>query len=167
MEIILTNAAIKAVNDAAARTRERSAVKTLEALGYTYHGGEQWKPPLGKAPDYITAEPLPFDLEAAKAGAPIMTRDGRPAVFVAHDAGADERYRVLARVGERAHADTFRENGALGIHGSGADLFMAPKPKRKVWVNVYHATVKYDTEAEAKRHAGCDRITTVSVEIDA
>ena len=25
-----------------------SAVKTLEHLGYTYHGGEFWKPPLGK-----------------------------------------------------------------------------------------------------------------------
>ena len=25
-----------------------AAVKTLERLGYTYHGGEEWKPPLGK-----------------------------------------------------------------------------------------------------------------------
>lgn len=35
------------------QTAEQSAVKTLERLGYTYHGGTQWKPPLGKS-----AEPL-------------------------------------------------------------------------------------------------------------
>lgn len=27
-----------------------SAQRTLTALGYTYHGGEQWKPPLAEAP---------------------------------------------------------------------------------------------------------------------
>ena len=29
-----------------------AAVKTLERLGYTYHGGEQWKPSLGEKPDF-------------------------------------------------------------------------------------------------------------------
>lgn len=28
-----------------------AAVKTLENLGYTYHGGEVWKPPLGPKPE--------------------------------------------------------------------------------------------------------------------
>jgi hypothetical protein len=27
-----------------------AAINTLEALGYTYHGGEQWKPPLFALP---------------------------------------------------------------------------------------------------------------------
>lgn len=27
--------------------KHEAAVKTLEAAGYTYHGGELWKPPLG------------------------------------------------------------------------------------------------------------------------
>jgi hypothetical protein len=31
----------------------RSAINTLKFLGYTYHGGEQWKPPLGKCPDWL------------------------------------------------------------------------------------------------------------------
>lgn len=35
---------------------ELAAVRTLEALGYSYHGADQWKPPLGKAPAYITGE---------------------------------------------------------------------------------------------------------------
>lgn len=32
----------------------KSAVATLESKGYTYHGGQLWKPPIGKAPAYIT-----------------------------------------------------------------------------------------------------------------
>jgi hypothetical protein len=35
----------------------QAAINTLKHLGYTYHGGEQWKPPLGApintAPDAI------------------------------------------------------------------------------------------------------------------
>lgn len=30
----------------------RAAAATLEKLGYTYHGGELWKPPLGKPPHW-------------------------------------------------------------------------------------------------------------------
>ena len=33
-----------------------AAKKTLESLGYTWEGGEVWKPPLGKAPEYITGK---------------------------------------------------------------------------------------------------------------
>jgi hypothetical protein len=32
---------------------EVSAVRTLLSLGYTFHGGEQWKPPLGKKPTWL------------------------------------------------------------------------------------------------------------------
>ena len=38
------------------RTAESSAVKTLESLGYVWNGGELWRPPIGKAPSYITDE---------------------------------------------------------------------------------------------------------------
>jgi hypothetical protein len=30
-----------------------AAVRTLESLGYTYHGGELWKPPLGNCPTFL------------------------------------------------------------------------------------------------------------------
>lgn len=33
-----------------------AAVATLESKGYTWHGGQLWKPPIGKAPAYITVE---------------------------------------------------------------------------------------------------------------
>ena len=38
--------------------RLQAATRTLEHLGYTYHGGELWKPPVGKPPN--------FDLLSAK-----------------------------------------------------------------------------------------------------
>jgi hypothetical protein len=32
--------------------KESSAIDTLRLMGYTYHGGDLWKPPLGEAPDF-------------------------------------------------------------------------------------------------------------------
>jgi hypothetical protein len=34
-------------------TKSVAAEKTLQSLGYTYHGGSLWKPPLGNPPDYV------------------------------------------------------------------------------------------------------------------
>lgn len=190
-----------------------AAIKTLEALGYTYHGGEQWKPPLGKHrnevhtehgvvalygnPDALrlvaerllpptepaqpAPEPQPFDLEAAKRGEPLVTRDGRKAVFVGHDAGAHEHFRVLARIGDELCATAIRENGRVANYNSPGDLFMAPKPKRTrtVWVNVYDiAHDKRDAlescawnnenDAAEDSHINTARVLkTVPVEIDA
>lgn len=33
-------------------TKGDAAAATLERMGYTYHGGQLWKPPLGKAPNF-------------------------------------------------------------------------------------------------------------------
>lgn len=32
---------------------QAAAIRTLTFLGYTYHGAEQWKPPLGKTPEPV------------------------------------------------------------------------------------------------------------------
>jgi hypothetical protein len=49
------NDAITVIKQArAAPVRETmAAIDTLKFLGYTYHGGERWKPPLGKRPDWL------------------------------------------------------------------------------------------------------------------
>lgn len=39
-------------------TEAQAAVATLKALGYTYHGGEVWKPPLGKPIGKMVEVPL-------------------------------------------------------------------------------------------------------------
>lgn len=42
---------LQAAHEAGRASRD-SAVRTLEQLGYTDEGGEFWKPPIGKAPDF-------------------------------------------------------------------------------------------------------------------
>lgn len=37
----------------------KAAIKTLEHLGYTYHGAEYWKPPLAKRPRFLDYEAQP------------------------------------------------------------------------------------------------------------
>ena len=79
----------------------------------------------------------PFDLEAAKAGAPLVTRDGRPAKFIAHVGEAHPSQRLLVLID--GVVLTKFENGKYAsspAHVSDNDLFMAPKT-RTVWLNLY------------------------------
>ena len=46
-----------------------SAEKTLRQMGYTNEGGEYWKPPLGKAPDFDLLNSLHMQIEALQADA--------------------------------------------------------------------------------------------------
>ena len=43
-----------------------AALRTLAHLKYTYHGGELWKPPLGKKPNFNLVERLRDELDEAK-----------------------------------------------------------------------------------------------------
>ena len=102
----------------------------------------------------------PFDLEAAKAGAPLVTRDGQPAKFIAHVAEAHPSQRLLVLIDGAVHAKF-----ESGKHASSqnnvfkSDLFMAPV-KRTVWANLYeHRTaVWHDTEKEADDSARITRL---------
>lgn len=78
----------------------------------------------------------PFDLEAAKRGEPIQTRDGRPVKFIAHVPEAEEPLRVIVLT---ESSPGFRhEDGAVHYSmGNGADLFMSSR-KRTMWVNLLH-----------------------------
>jgi len=78
----------------------------------------------------------PFDLEAAKRGEPIQTRDGRPVRFIAHVPNAYLNQRVVVLM-DRAIQFT-SENGYFisDEEKSSWDLVMAPR-KRTVWVNLY------------------------------
>ena len=115
-----------------------------------------------------TLAPLPFDLEAAKAGAPLVTRGGRKARFLAHVPEACQSAKLIAMIEGAATACCFHENGRITtLFDDKRDLFMAPKPKRTVWVNIYPSTNQYETEAEAISMGDHRRIATVPVEIDA
>lgn len=93
----------------------------------------------------------PFDLEAAKAGAPLVTRDGRKARFVAYVSEVTE-FPVIAYVDDCGETWSFTNEGHWNRCESGRDLFMAPR-KRTVWVNLYKS---FDSEDAADKHVfGC------------
>ena len=68
----------------------------------------------------------PFDLEAAKRGEPIVTRDGRKAKFIAHVPEAKHYQKIVLLM----------EGGlySCNIDGHGVDeiFFMAPPPMRSI-----------------------------------
>ena len=102
----------------------------------------------------------PFDLEAAKAGAPLVTRDGRPAKFIAHVVEAHPSQRLIVLVD--GVVLTKFENGKYAgssAHVSDNDLFMAPA-KRTVWANVYGygGATWYNTEKDADDGALSNRL---------
>lgn len=112
-------------------------------------------------------DPLPFDLEAAKAGAPLVTRDGSNARFIAHVPESCPSAKLIAMIEGSAVPCYFHDNGKfINRFDDQRDLFMAPKPKRTVWVNVYKNHLHETKEgACARANEGC--IATVPVEIDA
>ena len=78
----------------------------------------------------------PFDLEAAKRGEPIVTREGYKVEFIAHVPNARSSNQVVCLHGVQVL--THDESGKCGSYNgeSSLDIFMAPK-KRTVWVNLY------------------------------
>ena len=130
-----------------------------------------------------------FDYEKAKAGAPVCTREGRPARIICWDykeygrLEADEKFPIMALVkfdkGERPYL--YRENGTTADNRR--DLMMAPV-KHEGWVNIYRtgdASVTphvygpvWPDEASAKENAKesttfidthiANHVTTVKIE---
>jgi len=89
----------------------------------------------------------PFNLEAAKAGAPVVRRDGLPVKFIAHVPTAN---RPTDRVIFLRDGNIFTctESGRVaGSCESAGDLFMAPV-KRIVWVNLFYGGGAYHYETK-------------------
>ena len=96
----------------------------------------------------------PFDLELAKAGHPIQTRDGRKAKFIAHVPECSQFWRVVFLIDGNSGLSCCDESGAMYTWESAADLFMAPR-KRTVWVNFLESasgiliSYTFDSEKDA------------------
>lgn len=100
----------------------------------------------------------PFDLEAAKRGEPIQTRDGREAKFIAHVTEAEAISRVVFLCGRSIYSSC--EDGTYygRAQETAMDPFMAPKKnKRGVWVNLYEGGSTgeswWDSEETANNYA--------------
>lgn len=88
----------------------------------------------------------PFNLEEAKAGKPVCTRDGRSARVVDYDYNPNKGAPILAVMprpdGTANSVHSYSATGkftGIGDGTSGLDLFMAPV-QRTVWVNLYKAS---------------------------
>lgn len=103
----------------------------------------------------------PFDIEAAKAGAPLICRDGTPAKFIAHVPEADSSYQVAALI--RGEIYAFSAIGCYCNTKANEDLFLAPV-KRKAWVNIYEDGNRHETKELADQRAISHRIACVEVE---
>ena len=82
----------------------------------------------------------PFNLEQAKAGAPVCTRDGQPARIVCYDLKGLKNYPIIALVESPVGVEATVSYALDGHHSldseTGADLMMA-SVKREGWVNLY------------------------------
>lgn len=115
----------------------------------------------------------PFNLEEAKAGKPVCTRDGRPARIVEFNM-KDENFPIIAIVS----CDVTEIVGTFTLQGSYYTDIKSPKDlmmvtnKREGWVNVYKHPSKhllgeiFNTKKEAKsKISGCDScVDTVKIE---
>lgn len=80
----------------------------------------------------------PFDLEQAKAGKSLVTRDGRDAKFIAYVAECDRAYCVLCHVDGDTFVGSYTDDGKRFLDEtiSCADLFMKTV-KKTVYVNIW------------------------------
>ena len=118
----------------------------------------------------------PFDLEAAKAGKPVCTRDGRKARIICFDAKCNKPIVALIYGCNKETVLQYLENGRFFVDQIDKyDLMMFPQ-KKEGWVNVYKSynvgkkipcmASIYPTKEEAKKSSvvGFDYVDTVKIE---
>lgn len=113
----------------------------------------------------------PFDIQKAKAGKPVCTRDGRKARIICFDLKNDE-YPIVAAVGNDSSETLFSytTNGEIadGIE-SDKDLMMLPE-KKEGWVNIDKGgsgkitiSSPYSTKEEAIHNDNETTIDTIKI----
>lgn len=118
----------------------------------------------------------PFNLEAAKAGKPVYTRDGRKARIICFDAKCNKPIVALIYDCNKETVLQYLENGRFFVDQIDKyDLMMFPQ-KKEGWVNVYKSynvgkkipcmASIYPTKEEAKKSSvvGFDYVDTVKIE---
>lgn len=113
----------------------------------------------------------PFNLESAKAGKPVCTRDGRKARIICFDridsTGCNLSIVALIQCEGTEVLQLYRDDGKRGVKAD-LDLMMLPE-KKEGWVNVYKGglldTKSYNTRKEAFDKA-CPRDYVDTVKIN-
>lgn len=87
----------------------------------------------------------PFNFEAAKAGKPVCTRDGRKARIICFDAKGDKPIIALIEMGVAETTNNYPIDGkAISTKETPCDLMMLPE-KKEGWVNVYKVGARLET----------------------
>ena len=114
----------------------------------------------------------PFNLERALAGVPVVTGDGEVVQEIHHFRECTTRWSVVAVVDGIVR--NYDVNGESAIFHPGHYLFMADKPPKKYYVNVYGDKCEiglgaiYEDKEVATRHGqrNTGYIKTIEIEVD-
>lgn len=117
----------------------------------------------------------PFDLEAAKAGKPVCTRDGRKARIICFDAKCIKPIVALIQGSDNSEQiEYYTENGVFSNGGTGKNRdLMILLEKKEGWVNIYGeekerycSNVIYSSKEEALNISkqSKEHITTIKIE---
>lgn len=92
----------------------------------------------------------PFNIQKAREGKPICTRDGRKARIICFDAKCNlPIIALITQPGGDESLVGYKSNGKLMyLNEPDCDLMMLPE-KKEGWVNIYDDTPIYDTKEEA------------------
>lgn len=109
----------------------------------------------------------PFNIQEAREGKPVCTRDGRRARIICFDL-KNEEYPIVAAIGNDSSETLlcYTINGEIikGNYKSEKDLMMLPE-KRKGWINIHQYDVyKTKEEAEGKVFDKANYLTTIEIE---
>ena len=113
----------------------------------------------------------PFDLEAAKAGKPVCTRDGRKARVICFDAKCNKPIVALIYDCNKETVFQYLENGRFFVDQIDKyDLMMLPQ-KKEGWINIYKdfedtVCCAYLTKEDALKNRSIEDgyITTIKIE---
>ena len=113
----------------------------------------------------------PFDLEAAKAGKPVCTRDGRKVRIICFDAECNKPIVALIYVCNKETVFQYLKSGRFFVDQIDKyDLMMLPR-KKEGWLNIYKdfedtVCCVYPTEKEALEDGETEKdyITTIKIE---
>lgn len=113
----------------------------------------------------------PFDIQKAREGKPVCTRDGRKVRIICFDRkylydGQD--FSIVALVNEGTYSESVYSYTKDGLFEPGKchnyDLMMLPE-KKEGWVNVYKNQIHYTPKSAEEGHKGItDYIKTIRVE---
>lgn len=119
-----------------------------------------------------------FDINLAKQGKPVCTRDGRKARIICFDAKRKDGRNIVAVIPSKNYPgfeDVIaypNDGNYCGGHENDGDLMMLSE-KKEGWVNVYYdhdasshrgCRFIYDTKEQAVKDVGSAYITTVKIE---